>query len=191
MKRRPSSNAYGATAFLAALVQTGYTIHWIAVMHLIVGVLLLANRFVPLAIALFAPLHRQQRRVSYCPRAVRIADGDRVSRLGTVPRVEVPGSVSPDAQSTRQRGVIAHAPRSHVWVLGRGPRTRCSGARPPPKGSRSRAADSGFRHYPRPKSTDFLLDPLVFVQAALVWFGNATDPASDGARSSTCRPMSR
>jgi hypothetical protein len=44
-----------ATAFLAALVQTGYTIYLIAVTHLIVGVLLLANRFVPLPIALFAP----------------------------------------------------------------------------------------------------------------------------------------
>jgi hypothetical protein len=45
----------GATAFLAALVQTGYMMYLIAVTHLIVGVLLLANRFVPLAIALFAP----------------------------------------------------------------------------------------------------------------------------------------
>jgi hypothetical protein len=45
----------GATAFLGALVQTGYMTQLIGVTHLIVGVLLLANRFVPLAIALFAP----------------------------------------------------------------------------------------------------------------------------------------
>jgi len=42
-------------AFLGALVQTGYMMQLIAVTHLIVGVLLLANRFVPLALALLAP----------------------------------------------------------------------------------------------------------------------------------------
>jgi uncharacterized membrane protein YphA (DoxX/SURF4 family) len=45
----------GATAFLGALVQTGYMMQLIAVTHLTVGVLLLINRFVPLALALFAP----------------------------------------------------------------------------------------------------------------------------------------
>jgi hypothetical protein len=122
-----------ATAFLAALVQTGYTIHLIAVTHLIVGVLLLASKsFRAATHRPVCALHRQQHRVSYCPRAVRIADGDRVPRLGAVPRVEVPGSLLPDAHGTRQRGVVAHAPRSHVWVLGHGPRTRCSRARPAP-----------------------------------------------------------
>lgn len=45
----------GAMAFLGALVQTGYMMQLIAVTHLTVGVLLLVNRFVPLALALFAP----------------------------------------------------------------------------------------------------------------------------------------
>ena len=45
----------GAMAFLGALIQTGYMTQLIAATHLVVGVLLLANRFVPLAIALFAP----------------------------------------------------------------------------------------------------------------------------------------
>ena len=45
----------GATAFLGALVQTGYMMQLIAVTHLVVGVLLLVSRFVPLALALLAP----------------------------------------------------------------------------------------------------------------------------------------
>jgi hypothetical protein len=45
----------GATVFLGSLVQTGYMIQLIAVTHLTVAVLLLTNRFVPLALALFAP----------------------------------------------------------------------------------------------------------------------------------------
>ncbi len=45
----------GAMAFVGALVQTGYMMQLIAATHLVVGVLLLANRFVPLALALLAP----------------------------------------------------------------------------------------------------------------------------------------
>lgn len=45
----------GATAFLGALMNTGYMIQLITATQLIVGALLLANRFVPLAITLLAP----------------------------------------------------------------------------------------------------------------------------------------
>lgn len=45
----------GAMAFATALVNTGYMMQLIAATHLIVGVLLVTNRFVPLALALFAP----------------------------------------------------------------------------------------------------------------------------------------
>jgi hypothetical protein len=45
----------GAMAFASALVKTGYMMQLIGATHLIVGTLLLANRFVPLALALFAP----------------------------------------------------------------------------------------------------------------------------------------
>jgi hypothetical protein len=45
----------GAMAFAGALMNTGYMMQLIGVTQLIVGVLLLANRFVPLALALFAP----------------------------------------------------------------------------------------------------------------------------------------
>jgi uncharacterized membrane protein YphA (DoxX/SURF4 family) len=45
----------GAMAFFAALVNTGYMMQLIAVTQLVAGVLLLANRFVPLALALLAP----------------------------------------------------------------------------------------------------------------------------------------
>jgi hypothetical protein len=45
----------GAMAFAAALANSGYMLQLIGVTQLIVGVLLLANRFVPLALALFAP----------------------------------------------------------------------------------------------------------------------------------------
>jgi hypothetical protein len=45
----------GATAFVGALVQSGYMFQMIAVTHLLVGALLVLNRFVPLALALFAP----------------------------------------------------------------------------------------------------------------------------------------
>jgi hypothetical protein len=44
-----------AAAFAGALVSSGYMMQLIAVTLLTVGTLLLANRFVPLALALFAP----------------------------------------------------------------------------------------------------------------------------------------
>lgn len=47
--------AEGATAFLTALVDSGYMMQLIGGTQLIVGALLLSNRFVPLALALFAP----------------------------------------------------------------------------------------------------------------------------------------
>lgn len=45
----------GAMAFAGALMKTGYMMQLIGITHLIVGVLLVSNRFVPLALALFAP----------------------------------------------------------------------------------------------------------------------------------------
>ena len=45
----------GAAAFAGALLKTGYMMPLIFVTQLIVGALLLANRFVPLALALIAP----------------------------------------------------------------------------------------------------------------------------------------
>ena len=45
----------GAAAFAEALVKTGHMMPLIFVTQLIVGALLLANRFVPLALALIAP----------------------------------------------------------------------------------------------------------------------------------------
>jgi len=45
----------GAMAFAGALVATGYMMQLIGTTQLVVGVLLLINRFVPLALALFAP----------------------------------------------------------------------------------------------------------------------------------------
>lgn len=44
-----------AMAFAGALVNSGYMMQLIGATQLIVGVLLLTNRFVPLALALFAP----------------------------------------------------------------------------------------------------------------------------------------
>ena len=45
----------GAMAFAGALMKTGYMMQLIAVTQLVVGALLLANRFVPLALVLIAP----------------------------------------------------------------------------------------------------------------------------------------
>src|SRR5437870_3990186 len=45
----------GAGAFLGALMKTGYMIPLISATQLVVGALLLSNRFVPLALALIAP----------------------------------------------------------------------------------------------------------------------------------------
>jgi hypothetical protein len=45
----------GAAAFAAALAMTGYMMQLIGATQLIVGLLLVLNRFVPLAVALFAP----------------------------------------------------------------------------------------------------------------------------------------
>ena len=47
--------AEGAAAFLGALMKTGYMMQLIGATHLIVGALLVFNRFVPLALVLFAP----------------------------------------------------------------------------------------------------------------------------------------
>lgn len=45
----------GAVAFVTALIKTGYMLPLIAVTQFAVGTLLLANRYVPLALALLAP----------------------------------------------------------------------------------------------------------------------------------------
>ena len=45
----------GAMAFAGALVNSGYMMQLIGVTQLVVGVMLVTNRFVPLALALFAP----------------------------------------------------------------------------------------------------------------------------------------
>ncbi len=45
----------GAMAFTIALVNSGYMMELIGATQLIVGVLLLTNRFVPLAVVIFAP----------------------------------------------------------------------------------------------------------------------------------------
>jgi hypothetical protein len=46
----------GAAAFVAALMKTGYLFLLIKATEVIVGALLLSNRFVPLALALIAPV---------------------------------------------------------------------------------------------------------------------------------------
>jgi hypothetical protein len=51
----PTPLPEGAAAFAGALVQTGYMMPLIATTHLIVGAMLVSNRYVPLALALFAP----------------------------------------------------------------------------------------------------------------------------------------
>ncbi|MCF7688532.1 MAG: DoxX family protein [Cephaloticoccus sp.] len=45
----------GAMAFAAALMNTGYMMQLIGITHLLVGLMLVTNRFVPLALTLFAP----------------------------------------------------------------------------------------------------------------------------------------
>jgi hypothetical protein len=45
----------GAGEFVGALIKTGYMLKLIGATHLIVGALLLSNRYVPLALALLAP----------------------------------------------------------------------------------------------------------------------------------------
>lgn len=47
--------APGAAAFIAALFATGYMMKLIGGTFVLVGIFLVSNRFVPLAIALFAP----------------------------------------------------------------------------------------------------------------------------------------
>jgi uncharacterized membrane protein YphA (DoxX/SURF4 family) len=46
----------GAAAFAMALIKTGYLFRLVMATQLVAGVLLLANRFVPLALALIAPV---------------------------------------------------------------------------------------------------------------------------------------
>ncbi len=52
----PSSMPHGAVAFAGALLGTGYMFPLIKGTETLVGALLLANRFVPLALALLAPV---------------------------------------------------------------------------------------------------------------------------------------
>ncbi len=51
----PTPLPEGAAAFTGALTNSGYMMQLIGTTQLIVGVLLVVNRFVPLALALFAP----------------------------------------------------------------------------------------------------------------------------------------
>ncbi|MBE2215814.1 MAG: DoxX family protein [Opitutaceae bacterium] len=51
----PEPLAEGATAFAKALLDTGYMMPLIGGTQLLVGVLLVVNRFVPLALVLFTP----------------------------------------------------------------------------------------------------------------------------------------
>lgn len=51
----PTPLPEGAAAFAGALMKTGYMMQLIGLTQLVVGVLLLTNRFVPLALVLFAP----------------------------------------------------------------------------------------------------------------------------------------
>lgn len=51
----PTPLPEGAVAFAGALVKTGYMMQLIGLTHLVVGVMLVANRFVPLALVLFMP----------------------------------------------------------------------------------------------------------------------------------------
>ena len=52
----PTDMPEGAAAFGGALVRTGYLFQLIKGTEVVVGVMLLANRFVPLALALIAPV---------------------------------------------------------------------------------------------------------------------------------------
>jgi hypothetical protein len=52
----PSTMPHGAVAFAGALVSTGYMFQLIKGTEVLVGALLLANRFVPLALVLLAPV---------------------------------------------------------------------------------------------------------------------------------------
>ena len=51
----PTPLPEGAAAFADALMKSGYMLQLIGLTHLTVGIFLLSNRFVPLALALFAP----------------------------------------------------------------------------------------------------------------------------------------
>jgi uncharacterized membrane protein YphA (DoxX/SURF4 family) len=53
---RPATMPEGVAAFAGALLQTGYMFPLIAGTQLVVGVLLLSNRFVPLALVVIAPV---------------------------------------------------------------------------------------------------------------------------------------
>ncbi|MDX3662132.1 DoxX family membrane protein [Streptomyces sp. ID05-26A] len=52
----PGTMAPEAVAFTAALAATGYMLHLASVVQVLAGVLLLTGRFVPLALALLAPM---------------------------------------------------------------------------------------------------------------------------------------
>lgn len=52
----PTPLPAGAVAFSVAMIKTGYLFQLVAATQMIVGALLLLNRFVPLALALIAPV---------------------------------------------------------------------------------------------------------------------------------------
>ena len=67
----------GAAAFSAALMKTGYMMQLIGLTHLVVGVLLVVNRFVPLALIRWERL----REVSSCRRNARVSSSFATTRL--------------------------------------------------------------------------------------------------------------
>ena len=52
----PDAMPEAATAFMGAMMQSGYMFQLVAITQLAAGALFLANRFVPLALALLAPI---------------------------------------------------------------------------------------------------------------------------------------
>ena len=53
---QPKTMPEGVAAFAGAMMQTGYLFQLVSGTQLVVGLLLLANRFVPLALAVIAPV---------------------------------------------------------------------------------------------------------------------------------------
>ncbi|MDZ7901388.1 MAG: hypothetical protein U5L01_02075 [Rheinheimera sp.] len=74
-------------AFAGALAGSGYMLQLIGATMLVSGVLLVINRFVPLALLFARAFLREQPGVSSFPRAQRAADGGDLCGAGTLSRM--------------------------------------------------------------------------------------------------------
>jgi len=116
------AHAEGAAAFAGAMMKTGYMFQMVAGTQLLVGVLLLLNCFVPLALVLIMPVLVNIIAFHIFPPARGLRSRSRPDGAGALPGLGVSEGVLPDARDAGKtgRGV---KPSGRLWKMISTPRS--------------------------------------------------------------------